>query len=180
MGPRGNGYWARIRPRVTGAWSSPHSSVFCLAALQRRPVLYHSRWLLIVLWPWPSVHLGQLAPTTLPQCRLVSNPCSAGLSLSLSLWPFALWASLSFSAPCPLPLPLCLSLPLSLCLALSLPSRPFFFSLSPPSPGGFFVSLPLTPPCWLSPVRHIAVRMAACSAACRGTVQRLRIPGLFA
>ena len=20
-GPRGNGYWARIRPRVTGAWS---------------------------------------------------------------------------------------------------------------------------------------------------------------
>ena len=36
-----------------------------------------SRWLLIVLWPWPSVHLGQLAPTTLPQCRLVSNPRSA-------------------------------------------------------------------------------------------------------
>ena len=54
-----------IRPRVTGAWSSPLSSVFCLAALQRRPFLYHSRWLLIVLWP--SVHLGQLAPTTLPQ-----------------------------------------------------------------------------------------------------------------
>ena len=47
--------------------------MFCLAALQRRPVLYHSEWLLIVLWPWPSVHLGQLAPTTLPQCRLVSN-----------------------------------------------------------------------------------------------------------
>ena len=73
-------------PRVTGAWSSPHSSVFCLAALQRRPVLYHSRWLLVVLWPWPSVHLGQLAPTTLPQCRLVSNPCSAGLLRPLALW----------------------------------------------------------------------------------------------
>ena len=37
---------------VTGAWSSPHSSVFFLAALQRRPVLNHSRRLLTVLWPW--------------------------------------------------------------------------------------------------------------------------------
>ena len=35
-----------------------------------------------MLWPWPPVHLGQLAPTSLPQCRLVPNPCSAGLSLS--------------------------------------------------------------------------------------------------
>ena len=35
-----------------------------------------------MVWPWPPVHLGQLAPTSLPQCRLVSNPCSAGLSLS--------------------------------------------------------------------------------------------------
>ena len=33
------------------------------------------------------------------------------------------------------------------------------------------------PPCMLSPVRHIAVRTAVCSAACRGTAQRLRIPG---
>ena len=32
-----------------------------------------------------AVHLGQLAPTTLPRCRLVSNSRSAGLSLSLSL-----------------------------------------------------------------------------------------------
>ena len=32
---------------------------------------------------WLSVHLGQLAPTTLPQCQLVSNSRSAGLSLSL-------------------------------------------------------------------------------------------------
>ena len=30
-------------------------SVF-LAALQRRPVLYHSRWLLTVLWLWSSGH----------------------------------------------------------------------------------------------------------------------------
>ena len=134
---------------------------FCLAALQRRLVLYHSRWLLIVLWPWPSVHLGQLAPTTLPQCRLVSNPCSAGLSLSLSLAfrsvGFALFLyasptpslsvsrpvspslslSLSLFVPRPLPLPLCLTLPLSLCLPLSLSvSR----CLSPSSP---FLFLPL-------------------------------------
>ena len=52
-------------------------SVF-LAALQRIPVLYHTRWLLTVLWLWSSGHRGQLAPTTLPQCRLVSNPCPAG------------------------------------------------------------------------------------------------------
>ena len=44
-----------------------------LAALQRRPALYHTRWLLAVHW-----HRGQLAPTTHPQCRLVSNPCPAG------------------------------------------------------------------------------------------------------
>ena len=40
-----------------------------LAALQRRPVLYHTRWLLTVHWHWSSGHLGQLAPTTHPQCR---------------------------------------------------------------------------------------------------------------
>ena len=27
-----------------------------LAALQRRPVLYHTRWLLIVHWLWSSGH----------------------------------------------------------------------------------------------------------------------------
>ena len=48
-----------------------------LAALQRRPVLYHTRWLLTVHRHWSSGHLGQLAPTTHPQCRLVSNPCPA-------------------------------------------------------------------------------------------------------
>ena len=31
---------------------------------------------------WLPIHLGQLAPTTLPQLRLVSNARSAGLSLS--------------------------------------------------------------------------------------------------
>ena len=32
-----------------------------------RTVRYHSQWFLIVLWA--PVHLGQLTPTTLPQCR---------------------------------------------------------------------------------------------------------------
>ena len=49
-----------------------------LAALQRRPVLYHTRWLLAVHWHCSSGHRGQLAPTIHPQCRLVSNPCPAG------------------------------------------------------------------------------------------------------
>ena len=31
-----------------------------------------------MLWPWPSVHVGQLAPTTLPQCRLVSRRGGGG------------------------------------------------------------------------------------------------------
>ena len=94
-----------MRQRILGSHTPPchrrmvittqFSVLPCCPAAQ--PVLYNSRRLLIVLWPWPSVHVGQLAPTTLPQCRLVSNPCSAGLSLSL--WPFALWASLSFSVP---------------------------------------------------------------------------------
>ena len=39
----------------------------------------------MVLWPCPPVHLGQLAPTTLPQCRLLSNPRSAGLFLRFRL-----------------------------------------------------------------------------------------------
>ena len=37
-----------------------------LAALQRRPVLYHTRWLLAVHWHCSSGHRGQLAPTTVP------------------------------------------------------------------------------------------------------------------
>ena len=52
-----------------------------LAALQRRPVLYHTRWLLAVHWHWFSGHWGQLAPTTHPQCRLASNPCPAGRTI---------------------------------------------------------------------------------------------------
>ena len=47
-------------------------------------------WLLDILWL--SGHLGQLAPTTLPLRRLVSN---LSLCRSLSHYPFALRASLS-------------------------------------------------------------------------------------
>ena len=48
---------------------------------------------------WLPIHLGQLAPTTLPQCRLVSNARSAGLSLSLSLSLSGLPPSLSLCVP---------------------------------------------------------------------------------
>ena len=73
-----------------------------------------------------------------------------------------------------------LSLSPSLSRSLS-PSSPLFCSLSSPSPRVFLVPLMLrTPPCLLSPVRHIAVHTAVCSAACTGTARRLRIPGLFA
>ena len=101
-------------PRVTcGAVKSrPASSPDDLSARPSGACLDHS---------W-AVHLGQLAPTTLPQCRLVSNSRSAGLSLSL--WPFALWASLS----------LCVSPSLSPCVSPSSPSQGVL-SFSSPSPG---------------------------------------------
>ena len=165
--------------------------MLCLAAVQRRAVLYHSKWLLIVLWPWPSVHMGQLAPTTLSQCQLVSNPCSAGLSLSLA------FRCVGFS--------LCLCVSPTLFLYVSSPPSlsvfrpvhpPTGFSLSPHPPQGCFFlftlpTLPLCPslpsvcatcyptPCLLAPFRHIAVRMVVCSATCRGTVQRPPLPGLL-
>ena len=53
-----------MRQRILGSHTPPcHRrmviatlfSVF-LAALQRRPVLYHTRWLLTVLWLWSSGH----------------------------------------------------------------------------------------------------------------------------
>ena len=82
---RGSGCGA-MRQRILGSHTPPcHrrmviTTLFSvlLAALQRRPVLYHTRWLLTVHRHWSSGHLGQLAPTTHPQCRLVSNPCPAG------------------------------------------------------------------------------------------------------
>ena len=95
--------------------------MFCLAALHHRPVRYHSRWLLIVLWL--SVHLGQLAPTTLPQCPLDSNSRCAGLSLSLAFRSVGL------------------SLSLSVCLALFTLPRGFIFLLTLPK--GFFSLLTL-------------------------------------
>ena len=113
--------------------------------MQRRPVLYHSGWPSLVLWPWPCVHLGELAPTTLPQCRLVSNPRSAGLFLSgLSLRGL-------------LSLILSMSRPLSLFV-----SRPFSLSLPSPSRGGFPprhpphpFSLSLCPQCLCLILHHL-------------------------
>ena len=88
-----------------------------------------------MLWPRPSVHLGQLAPTTLPQCRLVSNPRSAGLSLSLSLsLAFrSVGFSLSLSVSPTLSLSVCLAPPLSQCLALFTLPRGFLCLLTLPS-----------------------------------------------
>ena len=54
-----------------------------LAALQRRPVLYHIRWSLTVHWLCFSEQQGQLSPTTHPECRLDSNPCPAGRAPAL-------------------------------------------------------------------------------------------------
>ena len=159
--------------------------MFCLAALQRRPVLYHSRWLLIVLWP--SVHLGQVAPTTLPQCRLVSNPRFAGLSLSLSL----AFCSAGFSlSVCVSPsLSLCVPRPLSLCVCVCVP-RPLHppkgFSLSPHPPRGFFflspsprfLSVPLSPESLprLTPLSACRLISGISSFAWRCAQQRVEEP----
>ena len=158
VGPRGNGYWARIRPRVTGAWSSPHP-VQCFALLHCIANQINAACCLAFATPGGYRKflscLGQLAPTTLPQRRLVSNLSLCG--------------------------------PLSLCVLLSL--RQGGMSSSSPSQGGFSSSspsprvslcpsLPLfsassyPPPCLPVLLRRTAVRTAACSAACRGTLQR--------
>ena len=98
--------------------------------------------------------LGQLAPTTLPQRRLVSNLSLCGplsLSVHLSLRP-----------------PKGVCLPLRPPKGVSLPFRPPYGFLSVPL---FPCSLPrLNPPPLCLPVllRRTAVRTAACSATCRG------------
>ena len=86
MGTLGTSGIGAMRQRKLGSHTPPcHrrmviTTLFSvlLAALQRRPVLYHTRWLLAVHWHCSSGHRGQVAPTTHPQCRLVSNPCPAG------------------------------------------------------------------------------------------------------
>ena len=151
--------------------------------------------------PWRPVYPGQLKPTTLPLRRLAPVSCSVGLSPTLpppiSL---ALPCSISPIAPlCSFPTVLYPSLSLSLSLSLapnkkggsgrsvhlyppqgsnhpprdrkgvvyplshddgvSAPCAPLFFSFVSP------------------PVMRIFFRMGVCSAACRGTAQRPRVPG---
>ena len=56
--------WGAMRQRKLGSHTPPcHrrmviTTLFSvlLAALQRRPVLYHTRWLLAVHWHWSSEH----------------------------------------------------------------------------------------------------------------------------
>ena len=101
------------------------------------------------------------------------------LRVSLSLWPFALWASFSLSLRLAL-----FTLPRGFIFLLTLPGGFSSFSPSPPflsvplSP----VSLPRLPPplCLLAHFRHIAVCMAVCSATCKGTIKRPPLPGPFA
>ena len=89
-----------MRQRILGSHTPPchrrmviTTTLFSvlLAALQRRPVMYHTRWLLTVHWLWPSEHRGQLAPTAHPQCRLVSNPYPAGRAPVMHLLALAPW-----------------------------------------------------------------------------------------
>ena len=171
----------------------------CVPGAQWRPVISPLNCSVL---SWRPKHPGQLKPTTLPLRRLAPNSCSVGLSPTLSL-PFS--PALS-PAPHSLSLSLCLSsLFLSHCLlslSLSL-SRikggfgTFGVSLSPRGsnhplqdrrgvvyPLGYddWVTAPLvpifpTPPCVSSPVMCISFRMGVCSAACRGTAQRPRVPG---
>ena len=135
------------------------SPMFCLAALQRKldqcrmlPGVRHSRWLSKILGLFGSARSHH--PPTAP----------------VSLKPLALWASLSAL--------LSLRPPKGVCLPLRPPKGvfPFLFAL----PTGFSLSLSslglclILPPPLCLPVllRRTAVHTAACSAACRGTLQR--------
>ena len=154
--------------------------------------------LLSSMLPRLPTHPGQLEPTTLPRCRLAPFSCSVGLSppLSLSLSPSlsllpTLSLSLSFSRVL---LPLRPTLSFSRIKGVSGRSVDLYppRGSNPPPQDRRGVVYPLsydellsaslvsffpTPPCVSSPVRHIAFRMGVCSAACRGTAQRPRVPG---
>ena len=157
------------------------------------------------LLPWSArTHPGQLEPTTLPLRRLAPVSCSVGLSPTPSL-PFslALHCSISPVAPlCSFPTvlyPLSLSLSLSLSVSLSRPKKGgsgCSVHLNPPRGSNHpprdrrGVVYPLShddrasAPCaplffsFVSPpVMRIFFRMGVCSALCRGTAQRPRVPG---
>ena len=149
---------------------------------------------------WRHIYPGQHEPTTLPLRRLAPVSRSEGLSPTLSP-PISLALSCSFSHVahlCSFPTVL---YPLSLSLFLSLPRAQkrgfgsFGASLSPPGSnhpprdrrGGVYplghddgVSAPCTSIFFSyvsPPVMRIVFRMGVCSAACRGTAERPRVPG---
>ena len=151
---------------------------------------------------WRPIYPGQLEPTTLPLRRLAPVSCSVGLSPTLSLpISLALPCSISPVAPlCSFPTVLYpLSLSFSLSLSLSRPKKggsgrsvhlyPPRGSNHPPRDrrGVVYplshddgVSAPCAPICFSfvsPPVMRIFFRMGVCSAACRGTAQRPRVPG---
>ena len=156
---------------------------------------------------WRPIHPGQLKPTTLPLRRLAPDSCSVGLSptLSLTFSPALSPAphSLSLSPLCcssPI-LSHCVLLSLSLSLSLAQKRGVQVVRCISIPPGvrtilyrteevwcihwattiGYLhhvrQSFFPTPPCVSSPVMRIFFRMGVCSAACRGTAQRPRVPG---
>ena len=157
-----------MRQRILGSHTPPcHrrmvittlSSMFCLAALQRKPdpcqmlpCVCHSKWLSKILRLFGSAR-SHHPPTA-----------------SVSLKPLALWAPLSmcfFLFALPRGYVFLFALPRGFLFLFALPTG---FSLSLTSLG---LGLILTPPlCLPVLLRHTAVCTAACSAACRGTLQR--------
>ena len=173
--------------RALGAQRRPD---ICLGGLG--PIFHH---LAVQLYASLAAHTPRSArthhPPTVPVSPrlLLCGSLSPSLPLSLSC-PLSLSRSFSLAL---LPLRPTLSLSLSLSLSHKGVFGTFGGSLSPPgfepsSTGQKRCGIPTElrrvvivptfpiPPCVSSPVRHIAFRMGVCSAACRGTAQRLRIP----
>ena len=173
----------------------------CGSGAQWRPVISPFdcsvlSWRPIPIQPYP----GQLKPTTLPLRRLAPDSCSVSLSPTLSLPPI-LSCSLS-RAPLSLSLlsvaPLC-SFPTASyslqkrgvrvvrCISIPPGVRTILYKTGEvwcihwATTMGYLHhvlhSFFPTPPCVSSPVMRIFFRMGVCSAACRGTAQRPRVPG---
>ena len=172
----------------------------CGSGAQWRPVI--SPFDCSVL-SWRPIHPGQLKPTTLPLRRLAPDSCSMGLSPTLScslscaplshsllsVAPLSSFPTVSYSLSLSLSLPLaqkrgvrvvrCISIPPGVRTILYRTEEVWCIHWA--TTIGFLhhvlQSFFPTPPCVSSPVMRIFFRMGVCSAACRGTAQRPRVPG---
>ena len=193
-------HWLPTASRGPHSRSPSHASAFqhvttcraCGSGAVRRPVFLP---LDCSVLSWRPIHPGQLEPTTLPLRRLAPVSLLLSPSQSLLLSP-ALSLLLLLSDPSHYALPF-----LSLFLSLS-PSRPKkggsgrSVHLYPPwgsnhplrdrrglvYPLGhddwvFAPCARIFLSCVSPPVMCIFFRMGVCSAACRGTAQRPRVPG---